>query len=141
MLRVLMVSYFFFLMIRRPPRSTRTDTLFPYTTLFRSRHHPRPPARRHAGPGPHLRDRTCAPQPVVFDVKGAQVRGGGCCSLAPRPRAGRQSGGGSGRSLASATMMSPAAGLGGGPSLGGTRRSEGRGVGDEGGSTGRSGWS
>src|SRR3546814_17413884 len=26
---------FFFLMIRRPPRSTRTDTLFPYTTLFR----------------------------------------------------------------------------------------------------------
>src|SRR3546814_13533257 len=34
---------FFFLMIRRPPRSTRTDTLFPYTTLFRSacdRRHP-----------------------------------------------------------------------------------------------------
>src|SRR3546814_13419596 len=27
---------FFFLMIRRPPRSTRTDPLFPYTTLFRS---------------------------------------------------------------------------------------------------------
>src|SRR3546814_15237655 len=27
---------FLFLMIRRPPRSTRTDTLFPYTTLFRS---------------------------------------------------------------------------------------------------------
>src|SRR3546814_20715172 len=27
---------FFFLSIRRPPRSTRTDTLFPYTTLFRS---------------------------------------------------------------------------------------------------------
>src|SRR3546814_10560667 len=39
-------------MIRRPPRSTRTDTLFPYTTLFRSgagvRRHPRqrrPPVR------------------------------------------------------------------------------------------------
>src|SRR3546814_12844045 len=30
------VSCLFFLMIRRPPRSTRTDTLFPYTTLFRS---------------------------------------------------------------------------------------------------------
>src|SRR3546814_16817792 len=30
------VILFFFLMIRRPPRSTRTDTLFPYTTLFRS---------------------------------------------------------------------------------------------------------
>src|SRR3546814_4131928 len=29
-------SLCFFLMIRRPPRSTRTDTLFPYTTLFRS---------------------------------------------------------------------------------------------------------
>src|SRR3546814_19334275 len=28
--------FFFFLMIRRPPRSTRTDTLFPYTTLLRS---------------------------------------------------------------------------------------------------------
>src|SRR3546814_4785924 len=27
---------FFFLIVRRPPRSTRTDTLFPYTTLFRS---------------------------------------------------------------------------------------------------------
>src|SRR3546814_8994869 len=34
----MMVYYvwFFFLMIRRPPRSTRTDTLFPYTTLVRS---------------------------------------------------------------------------------------------------------
>src|SRR3546814_1615393 len=31
------VLLLFFLMIRRPPRSTRTDTLFPYTTLFRSR--------------------------------------------------------------------------------------------------------
>src|SRR3546814_13424590 len=46
----------FFLMIRRPPRSTRTDTLFPYTTLFRSPaappvphpdlRHPRPVHRR-----------------------------------------------------------------------------------------------
>src|SRR3546814_11251611 len=34
---VVVWSYcFFFLMIRRPPRSTRTDPLFPYTTLFRS---------------------------------------------------------------------------------------------------------
>src|SRR3546814_14225737 len=30
------INVVFFLMIRRPPRSTRTDTLFPYTTLFRS---------------------------------------------------------------------------------------------------------
>src|SRR3546814_19647666 len=33
---VMSLLSFFFLMIRRPPRSTRTDTLFPYTTLFRS---------------------------------------------------------------------------------------------------------
>src|SRR3546814_19840616 len=38
--------FFFFLMIRRPPISTRTDTLFPYTTLFRSRHGLRLPQRR-----------------------------------------------------------------------------------------------
>src|SRR3546814_21047319 len=42
---------FFFLMIRRPPRSTRTDTLFPYTTLFRSR-------RRRGLPHPGQRIRT-----------------------------------------------------------------------------------
>src|SRR3546814_1673141 len=47
-----MLFLFFFLMIRRPPRSTRTDTLFPYTTLFRS------PARGvpvPGGPGAELR--------------------------------------------------------------------------------------
>src|SRR3546814_2653019 len=38
-------------MIRRPPRSTRTDTLFPYTTLFRSHLPPLPPARREGGLG------------------------------------------------------------------------------------------
>src|SRR3546814_3269607 len=32
----LLYVFYFFLMIRRPPRSTRTETLFPYTTLFRS---------------------------------------------------------------------------------------------------------
>src|SRR3546814_20933547 len=45
----------FFLMIRRPPRSTRTDTLFPYTTLFRSdrfRRHPRHQGRELAAHGP-----------------------------------------------------------------------------------------
>src|SRR3546814_11155588 len=39
-----------FLMIRRPPRSTRTDTLFPYTTLFRLTHsltHPPNSSDRH----------------------------------------------------------------------------------------------
>src|SRR3546814_1644638 len=38
MLTRILILLFFFLMIRRPPRSTRTDTLFPYTTLFRSPH-------------------------------------------------------------------------------------------------------
>src|SRR3546814_6606867 len=41
---ILLFYLFFLLMIRRPPRSTRTDTLFPYTTLFRSggAHRPSP---------------------------------------------------------------------------------------------------
>src|SRR3546814_4719065 len=38
----MIVVILFFLMIRRPPRSTRTDTLFPYTTLFRSATKPQP---------------------------------------------------------------------------------------------------
>src|SRR3546814_19613829 len=55
----MLIPFVFFLMIRRPPRSTRTDTLFPYTTLFRSaggrgegrarndrRRRDRPPRRR-----------------------------------------------------------------------------------------------
>src|SRR3546814_9396565 len=48
---MLVLCMFFFLMIRRPPRSTRTDTLFPYTTLFRPG---RPPDRR-AGSGQRQR--------------------------------------------------------------------------------------
>src|SRR3546814_7706822 len=53
---------FFFLMIRRPPRSTRTDTLFPCTTLFRSAgadsaasscsSPPPTQAKQHPSPGP-----------------------------------------------------------------------------------------
>src|SRR3546814_3696105 len=55
--------FFFFLMIRRPPRSTRTDTLFPYTTLFRSS--PKvvakeAPAGRHLPYGHHVDDHTIA---------------------------------------------------------------------------------
>src|SRR3546814_5048150 len=38
-----MTAMCFLLMRRRPPGSTRTDTLFPYTTLFRSERPPRPP--------------------------------------------------------------------------------------------------
>src|SRR3546814_8628895 len=47
-------------MIRRPPRSTRTDTLFPYTTLFRSVEKQRPIARRsrqRVEPLPHVPSR------------------------------------------------------------------------------------
>src|SRR3546814_7200098 len=54
-------------MIRRPPRSTRTDTLFPYTTLFRS-------ARGEAGDerrGRAFGDRMPAFAVVVFDAAGA----------------------------------------------------------------------
>src|SRR3546814_18322738 len=42
--------FVFFLMIRRPPRATRTDTLFPYTTLFRSAPLPLPAIRRQRSP-------------------------------------------------------------------------------------------
>src|SRR6476620_12513691 len=51
---VFLFFFFFFLMIRRPPRST----LFPYTTLFRSRAHPRYLARDDLpGPDDRARDR------------------------------------------------------------------------------------
>src|SRR3546814_1896222 len=46
---------FFFLMIRRPPKSTRTDTLFPYTTLFRSPRLSAPVAEAAAAAAPHAR--------------------------------------------------------------------------------------
>src|SRR3546814_6256250 len=45
-------------MIRRPPRATRTDTLFPYTTLFRS--HADQPRARPPAARPHPRDRAPA---------------------------------------------------------------------------------
>src|SRR3546814_15046052 len=43
-------------MLRRPPGTARTDTLFPYTTLFRSAHDPPPPADTARALG-HLADR------------------------------------------------------------------------------------
>src|SRR3546814_8775892 len=74
-------------MIRRPPRSTRTDTLFPYTTLFRSkaarRAQPAPGhgggrQARRAGPPGHSRRRSAA--------RGGHRSGQG---RRPRPRPGR----------------------------------------------------
>src|SRR3546814_13189161 len=44
-------------MIRRPPRSTRTDTLFPYTTLFRSRPKPTPTFKHTVSATPEAVDR------------------------------------------------------------------------------------
>src|SRR3546814_6705139 len=63
------VFRFFFLMIRRPPRSTRTDTLFPYTTLFRSRR----PAFRQGAAGP-------PGAPAAMPVRWSPVR----CRTGPR---------------------------------------------------------
>src|SRR3546814_11880647 len=59
--------FVFFLMIRRPPRSTRTDTRFPYTSLFRS-------ARIGIG----RRDRTQVDdRPLALDQAGQQLAGDG----------------------------------------------------------------
>src|SRR3546814_16188669 len=55
-------------MIRRPPRSTRTDTLFPYTTLFRSLDN-RAQARKINATGltvPVHPDRKCPPNQILF---------------------------------------------------------------------------
>src|SRR3546814_1371411 len=49
-------------MIRRPPRSTRTDTLFPYTTLFRSRAAPGAVRRRTASPCSAMPTATARPR-------------------------------------------------------------------------------
>src|SRR5213083_3304761 len=62
--------YFFFLIIRRPPRSTQQRTLFPYTTLFRS---PRPWSRqvssRHRGP----RDWSCRSEEHTSELQSLAV--------------------------------------------------------------------
>src|SRR3546814_20668033 len=68
---------FFFLMIRRPPRSTRTDTLCPYTTLFRS--HRARAVRPDAAAAPSARRRSW----VRFAAAHQRVRGYG---QAHRPR-------------------------------------------------------
>src|SRR3546814_16790164 len=57
--------FFFFVIRRRPPRSTRTDTLFPYTTLFRSCRPSTPawlhPAADPGGPGVALSSAVARP--------------------------------------------------------------------------------
>src|SRR3546814_12813866 len=77
-------------MIRRPPRSTRTDTLFPYTTLFRSPHAPvhatTPRRPRRAA----IRAAAAAARPVRRLVAGARNRADGrpqhaAAPAVPRP--------------------------------------------------------
>src|SRR5206468_12465677 len=57
LLFILFFFFFFFLMLRRPPRST----LFPYTTLFRSRRRCRPTRARASGPPSHCASLSPAP--------------------------------------------------------------------------------
>src|SRR3546814_10350646 len=72
----MLCCHFFCFMKRRPPRSTRTDTLFPYTTLFRSERRGSQPANlfqvqndrdmvRGSFPGPRLADHPQRPQAAV----------------------------------------------------------------------------
>src|SRR3546814_9901396 len=69
-------------MRRRPPRSTRTDTLFPYTTLFRSKPRPADPADRAHRRGAiraKILDWLAASShgPTIAAVRGAHRRHGG----------------------------------------------------------------
>src|SRR3546814_14430640 len=74
MLYQYLIFSFLFLMIRRPPRSTRTDTLFPYTTLFRSPH-------RQPGTGKGPPPKSSRPLPelpsihmISLDLRGGHMR-------------------------------------------------------------------
>src|SRR3546814_20172432 len=87
-----------FLMIRHPPRSTRTDTLFPYTTLFRSG------LRRQAAAN-GLACRLCA-----FGLDSCLVRGAST-ERRPRRRGGSAP---ASRPAASSACLVPAAAPGGG---------------------------
>src|SRR3546814_8088213 len=97
--------FFFFLMIRRPPRSTLTDTLFPYTTLFRSkprrrqiaRLHPARPRRRARG-NRQRRTLSRARGAGIDDRRGDRYQRGKLCPIAgssrclaraPRPKRSR----------------------------------------------------
>src|SRR3546814_7035204 len=71
-------------MIRRPPRSTRTDTLFPYTTLFRSS---KPAAARPAnGPTPRSSRWGKGRFPTSFSSHGSRKRSSSCATRSPGAR-------------------------------------------------------
>src|SRR3546814_3365862 len=66
--------FFCFLMIRRPPRPTRTATLFPYSTLFRSVPPPRPePPRKRPAPAPPANRVQTTPVEQADDSTALQV--------------------------------------------------------------------
>src|SRR3546814_10197259 len=75
---------FFFLMIRRPPRSTRTDTLFPDTTLFRSVGRRMPGQLREARAGVGERaavigEPAVRRSDIAFDLRDVARRRGALC--------------------------------------------------------------
>src|SRR3546814_11605090 len=74
------VYLFFCIMIRRPPRSTRTDTLFPYTTLFRSN----PGLHPCSGVGTAAKQRVVIDFDIVRTIElagGFDIAGRGFCLL------------------------------------------------------------
>src|SRR3546814_10915438 len=78
---------FFFLMIRRPPRSTRTDTLFPYTTLFRAALRSRTSGAGGGGERPELAHRVGQALGIAVERRtGHQYVGPGCGRSGDRDR-------------------------------------------------------
>src|SRR3546814_12598693 len=80
-------------MIRRPPRSTRTDTLFPYTTLFRSGRRPGRAARRPAGGVRRHHDGELLPSVQPRRKAVMKLTMLGCGGSGGVPLAGREPGG------------------------------------------------
>src|SRR3546814_16453659 len=80
--------FFFFLMIRRPPRSTRTDTLFPYTTLFRSQGIPLNPNGLSPAPCPRMAGKGAAMASFHLAVKTIGRSAGRSATAAAAYRAG-----------------------------------------------------
>src|SRR3546814_13119940 len=72
-------------MIRRPPRSTRTDTLFPYTTLFRSSHRRRQGALPMTASFPRLLLTAAVSAGLLLGVTACGKKG------APKPPQGQES--------------------------------------------------
>src|SRR3546814_11692176 len=83
------VFFVFFLMIRLPPRSTRTDTLFPYTTLFRSLWRAACSILVHAGLVWRTGSRRCRHVCSIFDAGIDRSRPGFLSSKFAEPLCGR----------------------------------------------------